>query len=157
MTQISPREALAQALDPYGDIWRIAVKAGVTDRQMMNAQSGRPVATIAYLRICAAIGYNPLPSIPYDTPQPSDFDFAFFSMAFRMKRALSGHSDRNAAEVVNISPSTICRIERADAMFIGVVLRACEYIGIHPWGYCAVINPPMPRLSNVPRETFVPV
>ena len=76
MTQISPREALALALDPYGDVAQIAIRAGVSPRQMMNAQSGRPVATIAYLRICAAIGFDPLPAIPHPIPKPSDFDFA---------------------------------------------------------------------------------
>ena len=141
----SPRDRLAQALDPYGDIAGIAVKAGVTARQMMNAQSARPVTTVAYLRICAAIRFDPAPDIPKyaafpDTP--SDFDFAFFSMAFWMKRGMNLHTDRQAAKLVGVSPSTICRIERGDAMFIGVVIRACKYIEIHPFGYFCVPNPP---------------
>lgn len=155
VTQISPREALAQALDPYGDIARIAVAAGVSPRQMMNAQSARPVATVAYLRICAAIRFNPLSALPHIIPEPSDFDFAFFSMAFFIKRRLNGHNDREAAAAIEASATTVCRIERGDAMFIGVVLRACQYIGISPFGYFCVKNPPIMRVSaNVPRETL---
>ena len=153
--QISPREALALALDPHGDVAKIAIRAGVSPRQMMNAQSARPVATVAYLRICAAIQFDPLPAIPHAIPEPSDFDFAFFSMAFRMKRGLNLHNDREAAKAIDVSATTVCRVERGDAMFIGVVLRACGYIGVHPWGYCAVPHPPVMRLdSTVSRETL---
>ena len=41
----------------------------------------------------------------------------------------------------------VVRIERGDVMSIGVVLRACRWLDMHPYGYCT------PCLPKVSRET----
>jgi hypothetical protein len=139
VTQIPPREALAQALDPYGDVARIAIRAGVTDRQIMNAQSGRPVATIAYLRICAAIKYDPSPDLhgdnPWHFPEPQTFQSAALAVAFRIRRGLNGHIEDDAAKLMHLSRSTVSRIENGHEMQIGVVLKACNYLNMHPFRF----------------------
>src|SRR5580704_15541476 len=136
---LSPRERLAQALDPIGDYPRLAHKAGVTPREFLNAQTGRPCPTIPFLRICVTIQYDPMPSLPHLMPEkPSDFDFGFFSMAFRMKRAMNKDSEAAAALQLDFMPATIGRIERGDALLIGVIIKACKYVGIHPFGYLSV-------------------
>jgi hypothetical protein len=151
----SPREHLAQALDTIGDYAQLADKAGVTPRDFLNAQSGRPCATVPFLRICVAVRHDPLPSIPHTMPEkPSDFDFGFFSMAFRMKRAMLDMTEVQAGRAVCVSPVTIRRIEAAYVIPIGVILRACCFIQIHPFGYLAVTDTPCRRPGgNVSRET----
>ena len=160
MTQISPREALAQALDPYGDVWRIAVKAGVTDRQIMNAQSGRPVATIAYLRICAALQFDPCPALhgddPWQFPAPQTFMFPALAISFRVVRFLNLHTEVQAAASMQLSKSTVSRIENAHEMQIGVVLKACKYVNSHPFRFFPkdCCGPAPKRGTVVPRETM---
>jgi hypothetical protein len=162
---LSPRERLAQALDPIGDYAQLAHKAGVTPREFLNAQTGRPCPTIPFLRICVAIQHDPTPSLPHVMPEkPSDFDFGFFSMAFRMKRAMNGHNEAQAAAAMGYKPATIRRIERADALLIGVVLKVCKYLELHCFSYLSVTDtaviskkiekaPTAPKLPRVSRET----
>jgi hypothetical protein len=153
---LSPRERLAQALQNVTDIARCAHRAGVTPREFANAQVKRPCPTIPFLRICVAIGHDPLPELPHKMPEkPSDFDFGFFSMAFRMKRAMLGLTEIGAGHALLVLPATIRRIERGDKLQISVVLRACVMIGVHPFGYLAVTDTPVSFFKNsrVSRET----
>ena len=43
--------------------------------------------------------------------------------------------DWQAAAAMEISPSTVCRIENAHEMTITVVLKACAYLQMHPFAY----------------------
>lgn len=166
MKPLSPRQRLAQALDAIGDYARLAHKAGVTPRDFLNAQSGRPCATIPFLRICVAVRHDPMPEIPHIMPEkPSDFDFGFFSMALCLKRGLNGHNEAQAGAAAGLSPVTISRIERGDALAIGIIVRACKYMNIHIFSYLAVTDTPSiskkievktpisSRVRNVSRET----
>lgn len=150
----SPRERLAGALALYPKKDAL-FKAGVTPRQIANAEMGAPVATIPYLRLCMAIGYDPMPGYQIVTEQPPrDFEFHYFAIAFRITRGLKGHSDRQAAREIGVSASTICRIERGDKMFIGVVMRACSYMQRHPFQFCTgAIGTDTLALKHVSRET----
>lgn len=152
---LSPRQSLATALESITDIARCAHRAGVTPREFANAQVARPCPTIPFLRICVAIQHDPLPSIPHKMPEkPSDFDFGFFAMGFRIRRALNLHDENAAASAIGVSRETVCRIERGDRLLIGVVLRACTYAGIHVFGYMAPANWPVMHVSH---ETSVGV
>lgn len=154
---LSPRQSLATALESITDIARCAHRAGVTPIEFANAQVARPVSTIPFLRICVAIQHDPLPSIPHAIPEkPSDFDFGFFAMGFRMKRAMKGLTEIGAAHALGVMPATIHRLERGDRLQISVVLRACTMIGVHPFGYLGMMNAPALSLRvNVSRETSV--
>ena len=143
MADPSPRERLAGALALVRNTLELPVKAGVSARQVANALKGRPVTTNAYLRICTAIRLDPAPGRQLIVPsKPSEFDFAFFAMGFKIARGLRRHTDRQAAKAIEVAPATICRIELGHVMSIGVVLRACEYIDISPFSYCvsALVN-----------------
>ena len=143
MKPLSPRQRLAQALDAIGDYARLAHKAGVTPRDFLNAQSGRPCATVPFLRICVAVRHDPMPEIPHNMPEkPSDFDFGFFSMALRLKRGLNGHDEAQAGAAAGLSPVTISRIERGDALTIGIIVRACKYMNINCFSYLSVTDTP---------------
>jgi hypothetical protein len=152
---LSPRERLAQALDAIGDYAQLAHKAGVTPRDFLNAQSGRICPTVPFLRICVAVRHDPMPELPYIMPEkPSDFDFGFLSMAFQMKQAMRGDSHAAAARRMGFRPATIRRIERGDAVLIGVIRKVCKYIEIHPFGYLAVAD--TPSISKKINEAKTP-
>ena len=141
MKPVSPRQRLAQALDTIGDIERYAVLSGVSPREFANAQAGRQVATIPFLRICVAVQHDPLPELAHRMPErPSDFDFLLLAIALRMHRGLSGLSKAELAHKLDVSPVTIRRIEDSKASLIGVVLRVCTLVGIHPFGFLGVTN-----------------
>ena len=153
----SPRERLAGALAAFSnaDVPKIAAAAGVSALQVANALKGRPVGASAYLRLCAACGYNPAPDLPFPRQPPSDFLFGFFGMGFFVIRGHKKHTDRQAAKIIEVAPATICRLERGDAVSIGVVLRGCAYIGLSPFAYCAVQQGALPaaKTQKVSRET----
>lgn len=165
----SPRERLAQALDVIGDYAQLAHKAGVTPREFLNAQTGRPCPTVSFLRICVAIRHDPMPEIPFSMPEkPSDFDFGFFPMAFRLKRGLNGHTEAQAGIAADLSPVTIGRIERGDGLIIGIIVRACKYMNIHCFSYLSVTDTPSIskksddshrplKQPHVSRETSAPI
>jgi hypothetical protein len=137
----NPRDRLAGALAVYPRKADLPVRAGVTARQLANAEMARPVATIPYLRLCMTIGYDPLPGFLLVTPQePRDFEFHYFALAFKVIRGVKRHTHRQAAREIDVSASTVCRIERGDAMFIGVVLRACNYMAKHAFLFCTAEN-----------------
>ena len=140
----SPREQLADTLSVRDDIGAIALRAGVDARQAANALKARPVETRAFLRLCLASGHDPLPEYPWpDTkvwPQPASFDAPFFGMAIYLFRGANKHSHRQAAKLIDISPATLCRLEKGDRMSVGVVLRAALYAPIHPFAYLKVTD-----------------
>lgn len=148
MGGISPRERLAEALKGI-DVPSAARTAGVTARQAANAIGGRPISTVAYLRLCMAMGHDPAPGHHLVVPnKPSDFDFAFFAMDFKIARGLKRHTDRQAAKAIEVAPATICRIELGHIMSIGVVLRACAYIGLSPFSYCDAPKVTVSRVAH---------
>jgi hypothetical protein len=137
MAAISPRDALAAHLDALkpGECCDLASRCGISTKQAANALLGRPVATIPFLRISIATDFDPFPELPHERTPLGDFDFAAFATAFRLTRGILRLSERSSARFLNVSAATICRLENADPMFIGVILRACRFIGVHPFAY----------------------
>ena len=138
MNALTPREQLATVLAHIG-VTRgrdDARKAGVSVMQLANAIMARPVSTVAYLRLCIAYGFDPLPDLPRPlVVGPADFDPTMLAIGFRIIRHNNAHSVRDAGKHLGVSAFTISRIENAHVMSIGVVLRACRYIGAHPYRY----------------------
>jgi hypothetical protein len=130
---------LALVLEQYEsrELGRIAKQARVSTRQMGNAWAARPVETGAYLRICAAINYDPCPDLRQPTTIEADgnFDPVLFAIGVRLVRALKHHSLREAATEMDVGAATVDRLEQADTMSVGTVLKACNYIGTHAYSY----------------------
>jgi DNA-binding XRE family transcriptional regulator len=42
---------------------------------------------------------------------------------------------RNAAKVIGVSPSTVCRLESGKPVSIASMIKVCAFIGVHPDGY----------------------
>ena len=148
-----PRIELSRRLAPMNCAARaeIASEAGISARQIGNVIVGQPVGTVAVLRLCAVTGIDPLPEIEHQSISPGDFQFGFFALGFAIRRRLNNEDVRECARTIGVGPATILRIERGDVMSIGVVLKACRYIKIHPFAY--VIHPERIGVrENVSRE-----
>lgn len=155
---MTPRTNLARAFAKIeqAEIPAIAAKAGVTARQVANLIVGRPVKTDAFLRLCVALGHDPMPHLPHsELCRPAAFDFGLLAMGCVIRRGLNKHTVRDAADAIGISHVTVSRIENGHGMSISVVLAVCRYIQIHPWNYMAVERAMKADARKVSRETSV--
>ncbi len=150
-----PRSILRDALtakctltpNPITTLTALATHAGVGVRAIAKASIGEPVPTIAHLRLCAALEVDPLAGIGpahYGLhkayPTPSDFDFPFFAMALTIRQGLQRHDSHKACKAIGIKAGTLVRLKLGHVMPIGPVLRACVYVGVHPFGYFAAVS-----------------
>jgi hypothetical protein len=159
-----PRQILRDALsakctltqNPVSCLIELATKAGVSVRSIAKATAGGPLSTIDHLRLCAAIEVDPMAGLGpahyglhLRFPIPSDFDFNFFAFALRLRQRLNRHPDDKACRIIGIKSGTLDRLKAAHAEQIGPVLRACAYVGVHPFGYFRTVP-----LTCVSRETL---
>ena len=94
----SPAEALATALDnTLIPLSHLASKARITPFHAERAIRGRLVTTGPYLRLCVALGFNPLPEIPHAEPVLGDFDSVMLAMRLRLHRNFNDRSVVEAA------------------------------------------------------------
>jgi len=151
---LSPRIKLARLFGRFPrQTWPdLARRAGVTSKQVVNLVVGQPISANAYLRLCVVLEHDPLPDLPVPMGElrPADLDQVLFALGFRLRRGLNKHTMRQAGEACQMSAATVMRLERGEVMSIGVVLRSCAYIKVHPFGYLRAVSDPRP----VPRETF---
>jgi hypothetical protein len=146
----TPRETLAAVLEYRGRdaLEGLATEAGVPFAAASNAWHARPVNTVQFLRLCIALGLNPMPEIATTMPgKPADLDRSLLGAGLKIRRGLNDHSLRDAADSVGVAHSTIRRMEAGDAVSIAAVLGACRYVGVHPFGYL--------QRENVSRESTV--
>jgi hypothetical protein len=141
---ISPRIKLARLFGRFSrQLWpELARRAGVTSKQVVNLVVGQPISANAYLRLCVVIEHDPLPELaqPMGEVRPADLDQVLFALGFRLRRGLNKHTMRQAGEACQISAATVMRLERGEVMSIGVVLRSCAYVGVHPFGYLRTVS-----------------
>src|ERR1039458_1346157 len=132
--------ALSTALQSSASSWAaldaIAQQAGVTSRQASLARAGKPVNAGAYLALCAASGVDPVAgtSRPAKALSPN-VAWWLLSGALYITRHLKKLDQRAAAEAIGISAASVCRVERGQSVSIGVMLKVCAFIGVHPFGY----------------------
>jgi transcriptional regulator with XRE-family HTH domain len=134
----------------------IARQAGVTSRQVSLARSGKPVNAGAYLALCAAVGVDPVDGKdrPVKSVSPNILWWVL-SGAMYISRNLKKLDQRAAAEVIGISAASVCRVECGQPVSVGILLRVCAFIGVHPFGYTApLICPPEIVSRGTPTETY---
>jgi transcriptional regulator with XRE-family HTH domain len=147
--------ALLNALQSSAPSWALldetARRAGVTSRQASLARAGKPVNAGAYLALCAATGIDPIDgkSRPAKVLSPNVV-WWLLSGALYITRHLKKLDQRAAAEVIGISAASVCRVECGQPVSIGVMLKVCAFIGVHPFGYTAPLVCPPEIIS---RET----
>ena len=105
----------------------------------------------AYLALCAAVGIDPIDGKPRHVKElSSNVVWWLLSGALHITRSLKKLDQRTAAKVIGISPATVCRVELGQPVSIGVLIKVCAFIGVHPDGYTAPLKCPPEIVS---RET----
>lgn len=134
--------ALADVLQSSASSWTgldvVARQAGVTPRQASLARAGKPVNAGAYLALCAVTGVDPVDGRlrPAKVISPNVV-WWLLSGALYITRHLKKLDQRAAAEAIGISAASVCRVECGQPVSIGVMLKVCAFIGVHPFGYTA--------------------
>jgi transcriptional regulator with XRE-family HTH domain len=137
-------KSLSQHLKPlsYEALLDIAERAGVTPRIAANAQRGEKVCADSYLRISNASGFDPVTGGRITPSVVGGFNLNLLARDVRFKRALD--KQRAVAQDMGVSRVAICRLEKAHTTSLETVLKACAYLGVHPFEYMR---------GNVARET----
>jgi transcriptional regulator with XRE-family HTH domain len=145
------QEALQSTASSWTDLDAVARRAGVPSKLASMARAGKPINAGAHLALCAATGIDPVDGKSRPAKQLApNVVWWLLSGALYITRSLKKLDQRAAAKVIEISPATVCRVERGQPVSIGVLLKVCAFIGVHPDGYTApLVCPP----EIVPRET----
>jgi transcriptional regulator with XRE-family HTH domain len=151
---------LSPALQSIAFSWprldAIARQARVSPKLVSLARAGKPINAGAYLALCAAIGIDPLNGEMRPVKELSpNVVWWQLSAALYITRALKKLDQRAAAKVIGVSPATVCRVERGQPVSIGVLIKTCSFIEVHPDGYTAPLVCPVEIVSRETRtETF---
>jgi hypothetical protein len=142
---------LQSTASSWADLDAVARRAGVESRIASMARAGKPINAGAHLALCAATGIDPIDGRARPTKElSSNVVWWLLSGALYITRSLKKLDQRAAAKLIGVSPATVCRVERGQPVSIGVLLKVCAFIEVHPDGYTApLVCPP----EIVPRET----
>lgn len=109
--------------------------------------AGSPVNATDFLRLCALHGINPRTgevTASNGAVFDADFSFDLLGAGLAIKRhsvergkASIGISQRVLARRIGLSLATVVRIEQGKPVSIESVLKACAFIGVHPFHYMA--------------------
>lgn len=164
----APRQILHDAIQakcmlapsPVDSMLAIAKKAGIGIKAIARAAGGGPLSANDHLRLCAALEIDPMAGfgrVAYGMnlafPDPADFDPHFLALGLQLRQRRNRHNDTQAARVIGIKLGTILRIKAGTLVPVGATLRACRYIGVHPFAYCGKARW-MPSKANPPRESI---
>ena len=160
----SPSERLAIELNRIGAHLAsgYCAKAGITLNELRKAMTGKQIKVGSYLRICAAIGFDPCPDLPHAMVEPGEFNALAFAMAFRIKRGLRGHDYEEAGAAMGFKPATVRRIEYGNPTSVSVMMKAAKYMQLHAFSWVSRpvsknkgMSVPYPSPADVSRETMV--
>jgi DNA-binding Xre family transcriptional regulator len=128
---------------PLSALNEFARQAGVPPKLASLARKGKSVNTGAHLALCAAVGIDPVDGRSRPVKQlSSNVVWWLLSGALYITRNLKKLDQRAAAEAIGISAASVCRIECGQPVSIGVLLKVCAFIGVHPDGYAAPLRYP---------------
>lgn len=122
------------------DVEALAARGGVPAREAGRLAIGFNVSAPDFLKLCAALGVDPMTAAASHPCRIGDLDRALLGAGMQIQRRLRGDSYRKAARVAMLSYSAILRVERGEITSVRTVLRACAYIGVHPFHYCADVS-----------------
>lgn len=130
-------KSLSRHLKPlsHDSLMDIAERAGITLRVAAAARYGNPVSADNYLRLCNASGLDPVSGKSINPTVVGKLNMRSLAKDVRLKRAKRACSVRLLAKKLKLGPATITRLEKGDAASIKTVLKACAYVGAHPFQY----------------------
>lgn len=137
----SPAAILAKAIAAFatGDKFKaLVLRSGVRPkaiRHAINGAKGHPTDAGDYLRLCAAIGIDPMDGHRDTSHVPGELDRKLFAAGVRLTRYGRKQTMRDAAKEMGMSATTLCMIENGMVRSIDSMLAACRYVGVHPCHY----------------------
>lgn len=137
-------ESLRSTAASWTELDAVARRAGVQSKLASMARAGKQINAGAHLALCAATGIDPVDgkSRPVKDLSPN-VAWWLLSGALYITRSLKKLDQRAAAKVIGISPATVCRVESGQPVSIGVLLKVCAFVNVHPDGYTApLVCPP---------------
>ena len=160
----TPSERLAVELNRAGVHLAAGycVKAGITLNDLRKAMTGKQIPVGSYLRLCAAMRFDPCPDLNHPMVEPGDFNALAFAMAFRIKRGLRRHDYEEAGDAMGVKPATVRRIEYGHPTSVSVMMKAAKYMQLHAFSWVSRpvsknkgMSVPYPSPADVSRETMV--
>jgi transcriptional regulator with XRE-family HTH domain len=131
-------EILKSNASSWTELDAVARRAGVPSKLASMARAGKSINAGAHLALCAAAGIDPVDGEPRPAKELSpNLAWWLLSGALYITRSLNKLDQRTAAKTIGISPATVCRVERGQPVSIGVLLKVCDFINVHPDGYTA--------------------
>lgn len=141
------KAAMADVTDRH--ITPTAYAAGCPARAVRRARSGIPINADAHLKLCAALGSDPVTGAKIEPHRIGDLHWQSLATALRiglLQRHVFGL--RPAGKVVRVSYSAIGRVKRGEPVAIENVLKVCKYLKRHPFDFVSPV-----KQADVPRET----
>lgn len=137
---LQPQRALARLGDTLAamsadQVMALAARAGVPARVAGRLAIGFTISADHFLKLCAAAGFDPVTGASCPSRRIGALDRALLGAGMRICRGLRRESVRAAARAVDLSVSAVSRVENADVTSVRTVLRACAYVGVHPFDY----------------------
>lgn len=120
---------------------------GIEPRLIRRAIVGQSINASTHLRLCAAIGSDPVTQEAKPASRIGEFHRPSLASAIRIHRIVEKVRRRAAAERMGLKVPTLCRIEYGEPVSIEAVLIACKWIGRHPYDFCS------PYISRETSET----
>ena len=145
-------EVLQSSASSWPQIDAVARRAGVPSKLVSMARAGKAINAGAHLALCAVVGLDPIDGRPRPAKELSPtVVWWLLSGAMYITRSLKGLDQRAAAAIIGVSPATVCRVERGQPVSIGVLIKVCTFIGVHPDGYAAPLVCPPEMVSRGTR------
>lgn len=135
---MTPITRLKAALKPAPrQVLDAIASTGIEPRLIRRAVVGQQVNASTHLRLCAAIGIDPVTGNVAATKHVGDLHRTSLGSALRMRRIVDKLRREPAAKQIGVSYATLRRLEYGEPVFIEAVLAACRWLDRHPYEFCS--------------------
>ena len=137
MTAFSDR--LAAALDHFDTftLGSLAKGIGVPPdkvRRAAKGANGQATPARVYLRVCMHLGIDPMTGAAREQPL-AEFRDQWFGIVLTMNRIERRQNIRQAAEAMDISKTSLWRMEKGNTRSFEGLAAACRYLDRHPYEF----------------------
>lgn len=122
------------------ELLEAAKTAGLKPNMLGRAAIRSAISAGNLIRICGAIGLDPMTLEPCECQALGEFSLGLFALGLNIRRRLRKHSLRKVAAAAGLKHLSVHRAEGREPVAIKATLAICKYIGVHPFKYCADPN-----------------